>query len=202
MQRPLRLLVPIGRATTTWARLPDVVATVGDDLGLWQVCGGCDPGAGVGAVLTWTEHRVALLAPRVGSALYAKRLLGATRCSRYSLFLHRLHGKIPRALYDDGPVTADPGDDGRPVFVVVAPAGLALLAATPWPTPQRLLPALFGLTLVASGMIQVVGFDRPLQLPLHFVGQGRVAQPPTPAIARLYMHPQLSVNAARGTRQA
>src|SRR5262245_14435006 len=117
-------------------------------------------------------------------------------------FLHRLHGKIPRALYDDGPVTADPGDDGRPVFVVVAPAGLALLAATPWPTPQRLLPALCGLTLVASGLIQVVGFDRPRHLPLHFVGQGRVAQPPTPAIARLYMHPQLSVNAARGTRQA
>src|SRR5262249_10297042 len=85
MQRPLRLLVPIGRATTTWARLPDVVATVGDDLGLWQVCGCGDPGAGVGAVLPWTEHRVALLAQRFGPALYANRLLGATRCSRYSL---------------------------------------------------------------------------------------------------------------------
>src|SRR5512132_2064750 len=85
MQRPMRLLVPIGRVTTTRARLPEVVATVGDDLGLWQVCGCCEPGARVGSVLTWTEHRVALLAQRFGPALYDKRLLEATRCSRYSL---------------------------------------------------------------------------------------------------------------------
>src|SRR4029453_1972988 len=84
VQRPLVLLVPIGRVTTTRARLPDGVATVGDDLGLWQVCGCGNPGAGVGAVLTWTEHRVALLAQRFGLELYDKRLLGATRCSRYS----------------------------------------------------------------------------------------------------------------------
>src|SRR5262249_59392940 len=87
MQRPLGLLVRIGRVTTTRARLPEVVATVGDDLGLWQV-GGCgDPGAWVGAVLTWTEHRVALLAQRCGPELYDKRLRGATRCSRYSLVI-------------------------------------------------------------------------------------------------------------------
>src|ERR671937_2846068 len=85
MERPMRLLVPIGRVTTTRTRLPEVVATVGDDLGLWQVCGCGDPGAGVGAVLTWTEHRVALLAQRFGPELYDKRLRGATRCSRYSL---------------------------------------------------------------------------------------------------------------------
>src|SRR5262244_4677121 len=85
MQRPLVLLVPIGLVTTTRARLPDVVATVGDDLGLGQVCGCGDPGAGVGSVLTWTVHRVALLAQRFGPELYAKRLRGATRCSRYSL---------------------------------------------------------------------------------------------------------------------
>src|SRR4029453_5228353 len=81
MQCPMSLLVPIGRVTTTRARLPDVVATVGDDLGLWQVCGGGDPGAWVGSVLPWTKHRVALLAQRFGPALYAKHLLGATRCS-------------------------------------------------------------------------------------------------------------------------
>src|SRR5215831_5211441 len=52
VQRPLVLLVPIGRVTTTRARLPEVVATVGGDLGLWQVCGGGDPGAWVGAVLS------------------------------------------------------------------------------------------------------------------------------------------------------
>src|SRR6516165_11965877 len=86
MQRPMRLLVPIGRVTTTRTRVPDVVATVGDDLGLGQVCGCGDPGAGVGSVLTWTEHRIALLAQRFGPALYAKRFLGATRCSRYSIW--------------------------------------------------------------------------------------------------------------------
>src|SRR5499427_8583398 len=85
MQRPMRLLVPIGRVITTWARSPEVVATVEDDLGLWQVCGCGDPGAGVGSVLTWTEHRVALLAQRFRPELYDKRLLGATRCSRYSV---------------------------------------------------------------------------------------------------------------------
>src|SRR5262245_12336044 len=85
MQRPMRLLVPIGRVTTTRAQLPDVVATVGDDLGLWQVCGCGDPGTWVGSVLPWTEHRVALLAQRFGPKLYDNRLLEATRCSRYSL---------------------------------------------------------------------------------------------------------------------
>src|SRR5919108_3212832 len=85
MQRPMRLLVPIGRVTTTRARLPDVVATVGDDLGPWQLCRCGDPGAGVGSVLPWTAHCVALLAQRFRPELYAKRLLGATRCSRYSI---------------------------------------------------------------------------------------------------------------------
>src|SRR5215475_9631308 len=75
VQPPLELLVPIGRVTTTRAWLPEVVATVGDDLGLGQVCGCDDPGARVGAVLPWTKHRVALLAQRFGPALYAKRLL-------------------------------------------------------------------------------------------------------------------------------
>src|SRR5262249_53053476 len=87
MQRPMRLLVPTGRVTTPRTRVPYVIATVGDDLGLWQICGCGDPGAGVGSVLTWTEHRVALLAQRFGPELYAKRLRGATRCSRYSLHL-------------------------------------------------------------------------------------------------------------------
>src|SRR4029453_4612014 len=97
MQRPMRLLVPIGRVSTTRARLPDVVATVEDDLGLGQVCGCGDPGAWVGSVLTWTVHRVALLDQRFGPELYDKHLRGPTRCSRYSLkfpqlfFLPRRH---------------------------------------------------------------------------------------------------------------
>src|SRR5262249_7902254 len=87
MQRPSGLLVPIGRVTTAWTWLPEVVATVEDDLGLWQVCGGGDPGAWVGPVLPWTEHRGALLAPSFRPELYDNRLLGATRCSRYSLHI-------------------------------------------------------------------------------------------------------------------
>src|SRR5688500_14634175 len=94
MQRPIRLLVPIGRVTTTWARLPDGVATVGDDLGLWQGCGCCDPSAGVGSILPWTEHRVALLAQRFGPELYNNRLLGTTRCSRYSLHFSDFLGLV------------------------------------------------------------------------------------------------------------
>src|SRR6266436_6077678 len=79
VQRPMRLLVPIGRVTTARTWLPDVVATIGDDLGLRQGCGRRDPFARVGSVLTWTEHRVALLAQWLGPVLYDKRLLGATR---------------------------------------------------------------------------------------------------------------------------
>src|SRR5262245_30815445 len=45
MERPMRLLVPIGRVTTTRTRVPYVVATVGADIGLWQVCGGGNPGS-------------------------------------------------------------------------------------------------------------------------------------------------------------
>ena len=99
MERPMRLLVPIGRVPTTRTRVPYVVATVGDALGLGQVCGCGDPGAGVGAVLTWTEHRVALLAPRFGPALYDKRLLGATRCSRYSLSFLQRFGRSQREVF-------------------------------------------------------------------------------------------------------
>src|SRR5215468_1575862 len=85
MQRPMKLLVPIGRVPTMRARVPEVVATGGNDLGPWQVCGCGDPGTWLGSILPWTEHRVALLAYRFGPELYAKRLRGATRCSRYSL---------------------------------------------------------------------------------------------------------------------
>src|SRR4029434_9232669 len=74
----------------TRTRLPEVVATVGDDLGLGQVCACGDHSAWVGSILTWTEHRVALLAQRFGPELYDKRRLGATRCTRYSINLHHL----------------------------------------------------------------------------------------------------------------
>src|SRR6266699_6880709 len=85
VQRPMRLLVPIGRVTTPRTRLPRVVATVQDDLGLRQVCERWNTFGRVGAIRTWTEHRVALLAQRLGPELYDKGLLGATRYPRYSL---------------------------------------------------------------------------------------------------------------------
>src|SRR5215471_1128165 len=85
VQRPMRRLVPIGRVPTARTRVPYVVATVGDDLRLGQVSGHRDPFARVGSVLTWTEHRVALLAQWLGPELYDQRLLGATRSPRYSL---------------------------------------------------------------------------------------------------------------------
>src|SRR5215510_197825 len=85
MQRPLVLLVPIGGVTTTRTRVPQGVATIRDDLGRRQVCGQRDPFTRVGSVCTWTEHRVPLLAQRLGTGLYDKRLLGATRGLRYSL---------------------------------------------------------------------------------------------------------------------
>src|SRR5262245_20632491 len=79
---------------------------------------------------------------------------------------------------------------------------LAFLAATPWLAPQCFGPALLGLALVARRMVEVVGFDCPRPLPLHFIEQGGITQPPTPAIARPPMHPHLSGNASRRARQA
>src|SRR4029450_12472481 len=88
-------------------------------------------------------------------------------------FLHRLYGKVPRRLNHDTSLAADPRDDGGPILVVMAAPGLTFLAASPWRAAQCLFPTLLGLALVASGMIQVVGFDRPCQLPPHLIRQGR-----------------------------
>src|SRR6516225_11795653 len=93
VQCPLVLLVAIGLVPTPRTRLPEVVATVGDELGLGQVCGCGDPSAWVGSILTWTAHRVALLAQRFGPELYDKRRLGATRCTRYSINFGLFTGK-------------------------------------------------------------------------------------------------------------
>src|SRR5215831_4104880 len=116
--------------------------------------------------------------------------------------LHRGDGEIAGRLEDDGSLATDPGDDGGPVFVVMPPTGLTLLAASTRAASQRFLPALFRLALLPGGVIEVIRFDGALQLALHLVGQGGIAQPPTPAVAGPDMHPQLSGNAARGTRQA
>src|SRR5215813_11139128 len=67
-----------------------------------------------------------------------------------SRLLHRLDRKISGRLEDDRPLATDPGDDGRPVFVIMAPTGLALLTAPTCSASQQLLPALLGLPLVAG----------------------------------------------------
>ena len=99
-------------------------------------------------------------------------------------------------------MTPAPGEDGRPVFGVMAPAGLACLAAPTRAASQRLLPALRGLALVARSMVEVISFDCPVQLTTDLIGEGGMAQPPAPAVASPDMAPRLSGNAARGTREA
>jgi hypothetical protein len=58
------------------------------------------------------------------------------------------------------------------------------------------------LALLASGVIEFIGFNGSLQLTLHLIGQGGIAQPPTPAIAGPDMDAHLSGDAARRARQA
>src|SRR6266568_8745844 len=97
--------------------------------------------------------------------------------------LYRLDRQVPCRVDHDATLTAHPGDDRRPIFVVMAPPGLAFLAAPPWRAAQRFRPACLGLALVSGGVIEVIGFDRPCSLTTELIGQGRIAQPPAPAVA-------------------
>src|SRR5215471_17019819 len=73
--------------------------------------------------------------------------------------LHRLDRKVPRRLQHDTAMATHPGDNGRPILVVMAPPGLAFLVATPGVASQRFLAAHLGLALLASGVIEVIGYD-------------------------------------------
>jgi hypothetical protein len=97
--------------------------------------------------------------------------------------LPRADGDIPACLHDDSPATAYPCDHGRPVFVIMAPAGLALRTATPRAASHRPLPAGLRLALVAGGGLAFSGCHGASPLPRHLVGQGHVAKPPAPARA-------------------
>ena len=66
----------------------------------------------------------------------------------------------------------------------MAPPGLTFLAAPTCAPPQVFFPSVFGLALLASRVIEVIRFDCALHLALHLEGQGRIAEPPAPAIAR------------------
>src|SRR5262245_50719851 len=74
--------------------------------------------------------------------------------------LDRLHREIFGRVDHHGTLAAGPRDDRRAIFVVMAPARLALLTTTTRSAPQRLLPALLGLSLVAGGMREVIRFHR------------------------------------------
>jgi len=115
--------------------------------------------------------------------------------------LHGLHGKIARRLDDDRPLTTDPGDDRGPVFVVVAPTGLAFLPTATCAAPQRLLATALRLSLVAGSMVEVIGFHRALQPTIGFVGDGGIPEPPAPAITGPTMDAQLAGNPPRRTRE-
>src|SRR5207302_8667113 len=97
---------------------------------------------------------------------------------------------------------AGPRDNRRPVFVIVAPTGLALPPATTRAAPQGLFPTPLGLTLLARGVVEVIRFHHALHPASDFVGRGRIPQPPAPARAGPALDTQLPGNASRRTRQA
>src|SRR5262245_61677904 len=117
-------------------------------------------------------------------------------------FLHPLHGEIAGRVDNHRALAAHPGDDGWPVFVVMPSTGLALLTTSTCAASQRLLAAPLRLALLPSGVREVIRFHCAFELAMHLIGQRSIAQPPAPPIARTAMDPQLSGNAARGTRQA
>src|SRR6516162_5144287 len=117
-------------------------------------------------------------------------------------FLHRLHGEIAGRVDNHRALAAHPGDNGRPVFVVMPPTRLALLAAPTRAAAQGFLPALLGLALLPRGVIEVIRFHGAFELAMHLIGQRSIAQPPAPPIARTAMHPQLSRHTARRARKA
>jgi hypothetical protein len=79
------------------------------------------------------------------------RVEPTTRVHReVSRLLHRGDGEIAGRLDDDCSLATDPGDEGWPVFVVMTPTGLTLLAAPPRAAAQRFLPALFRLSLLTA----------------------------------------------------
>src|SRR5262249_19412121 len=89
--------------------------------------------------------------------------------------LHRFDREISGRLDTNSPLATDPGDHRRPVFVLMATTGLAFLATATRAAPQRLLATAWRLPFVAGRMVEVIGFDRPLQLALHLLGQGGIA---------------------------
>src|SRR4029453_8719173 len=84
-------------------------------------------------------------------------------------FLHRLDGEIAGRVEDKSPLTTHPGDDRRPVFVIMPPTWLALLTTVTGAASQRLLATALRLPLVARRVIEVIRFNGPFQLTMHLI---------------------------------
>src|SRR5215831_17740493 len=68
--------------------------------------------------------------------------------------LYGLHREIFGRMDDDRALATDPGDDGWPVFVVVASTRLTLFATTTCTVSQRLLATTLRLPLVTGGLVE------------------------------------------------
>src|SRR4030095_3732560 len=78
-------------------------------------------------------HRVMLIARDQSVAAGRVRVgLAAFLYGEVGGLLHRLDRKVPCRVDHDATLPADPGDDGGPILVVMAPPGLAVLPAPPW----------------------------------------------------------------------
>src|SRR5262245_20584167 len=111
--------------------------------------------------------------------------------------LYRLDREIFGRVDDNGPLATDPGGDRGAVFVVMPPAGLALLAAPTCAASQCLLPALLRLPLVPRDVVEVIRFHGAFSLAIHLVGHRRITQPPALAITGPAMDAQLAGNTPR-----
>src|SRR5215831_14887629 len=116
--------------------------------------------------------------------------------------LHRLDRQVPGRVDHDATLTAHPGDNGRPIFVIMAPARLAFLPATTRAASQRFLATVWCLPLLARGVREVIRFNGPFQLTMHLIEQRGMAQPPAPAIAGTDMDAHFPGNAPRRTGEA
>src|SRR5215813_9022055 len=72
--------------------------------------------------------------------------------------LHRFDREIAGRVDDHRSLATDPGDDGRPVFVVMPSTGLAPLTTSTCAASQRLLATTLRLALVARSMGEVIRF--------------------------------------------
>jgi hypothetical protein len=135
------------------------------------------------------------IAPRRGGGAPTARL-----DSEGGGLLDRLHRAIAGRLAHHCPLAPDPGDAGRAVFGLLAPPRRARLPAPTGATPPRLRATTWRLALRAGGRLAVRRVYRALPPALGFGGDGRMAEPPAPALPGPGLAPSLPRNTARRAR--